>query len=330
MALTLGTAGAVFADSGDPTSITADVSGHTVTVHGDWTWEASSCNSSSVKIVGFAISWGDPDFQQNPVPKPGGGSYFMGDATTGNQITTNGDLCKNFPGTWGPLSHTYAEAGSYDVCVIIYDLRDPAPATGAHSALAGGDDRNTDNSVEENFTQEAHCASPEIPIEVPKVPGIGILKLPKTQTVSAANPEATFIYTIKNTGEVPLTGVTLGDDKCPGVTGPTGDDNDDQILDLTETWVYGCKVDVTQDQTNTATVTGHAGEDTVSATDTANTIVTAQFSTAPSATPVLTAPPTDSLNGPTNDAGGTLPLMLIVLGVIGLGAVVLTPSRKKR
>ena len=326
--MTLGLAGSVLADSGDPTSITAEVNGHTVTVHGDWTWDAADCNNSSVKIVGWAVSWGDPNFTENAVPKPGGGSYFMGDATIGNQITTTGDLCKNFPGTWGPLSHTYADAGSYDVCVIIYDLRDPAPATGAHSFLAGGANRNTDNSVEENFTQEAHCAAPEIPVEVPKVPSIHVVKLPLNQVVDAANPNATFHYAVTANGDVPLTDVTLGDDKCPGVTATGGDTNDDQILDLDEVWTYDCTVAVFADQTNTATATGHYGDTPVTDTATADTIVTAQQSVAPS--PVLTAPPTDSLNGPTNDAGGTLPLMLIVLGVIGLGAVVLTPSRKKR
>lgn len=44
-----------------------------------------------------------------------------------------------------------------------------------------------------------------------------------------------------------------------------------------------------------------------------------------------TLPPTDSLtsNG-TSGPDGTLPLVLIVLGVIGLAAVVLTPARAKR
>ena len=99
----------------------------------------------------------------------------------------------------------------------------PPPGTGAHSLLAGGDDRNTDNSVEENFQEgESVCLSAE--------------------TVVIATP------TPKPSG---------------GVKGET-------------------------------------------------------------------APPTDAIVSTNTDAGGSLPLLLIVLGVIGLGAVVLTPGRAKR
>ena len=42
-----------------------------------------------------------------------------------------------------------------------------------------------------------------------------------------------------------------------------------------------------------------------------------------------TAPPTDQ-NGITSSSAPTLPLLLIILGVVGLGAVVLTPRRARR
>jgi hypothetical protein len=43
-----------------------------------------------------------------------------------------------------------------------------------------------------------------------------------------------------------------------------------------------------------------------------------------------TGPPTDSLSSTSTDVGGALPLLLLVLGVIGVGAVVLTPKRGRR
>jgi hypothetical protein len=45
----------------------------------------------------------------------------------------------------------------------------------------------------------------------------------------------------------------------------------------------------------------------------------------------VTAPPTDAFGGTSSDSGpgGSLPLLLIVMGIIGLGAVVLTPTRKR-
>ena len=118
MALTLGTAGAVFADSGNPQGIDAQVSGHTVTITADWTW--TKCNGS--KIVGWAVAWGDPDFQQNPVPDGSGGSFYMGDAVQGNQVFTDGIPCTGTSGPLGSLSHTYADAGVKDICVIVYDM----------------------------------------------------------------------------------------------------------------------------------------------------------------------------------------------------------------
>ena len=235
MVMTLGVAGAVFADSGSPTSINSKIDGLKVTVDGNWTWDAASCNDSSKKIVGWAVSWGEPGYTDNAVPKSGGGSYYMGDAVQGNTVFTKGDLCSTPSGTWGPLSHTYAAAGSYDVCVIIYDLRDPAPATKAHSLLAGGGDadpkknevRNTDNSVEENFLEgQSVCLSAETVVVVP-------------------TPVPTPTNVVAGASDV--------------------------------------------------------------------------------------APQTDAIvSTTTSDAGGALPLLLIILGVIGLGAAVLTPGRAKR
>ena len=44
-----------------------------------------------------------------------------------------------------------------------------------------------------------------------------------------------------------------------------------------------------------------------------------------------TLPPTDTMSGDSNSSpDGTLPLALIVLGIIGLSAVVLTPVRTRR
>ncbi len=48
-------------------------------------------------------------------------------------------------------------------------------------------------------------------------------------------------------------------------------------------------------------------------------------------TDVPTAPPTDTLvSSSTTQTGGALPILLIVLGFISLGAVVVTPARNRR
>jgi uncharacterized repeat protein (TIGR01451 family) len=49
-------------------------------------------------------------------------------------------------------------------------------------------------------------------------------------------------FAVKNTGNDPLTGLSVSDDKCPNVTGPvskTGG-NADNVLDPAETWSYTC------------------------------------------------------------------------------------------
>ncbi len=85
--------------------------------------------------------------------------------------------------------------------------------------------------------------------------------------------------------------------------------------------------------TNIATVTANVGDSSDTVSDTASATVTVDALGAVSGetnVPLVTAPPTDSVTPTRSDPSSTLPLLLIVLGVIGLGAVVLTPRRAKK
>jgi uncharacterized repeat protein (TIGR01451 family) len=281
-----------------------------------------------------------------------------------------------------------------------------------------------------------------IPKEIDHNPGINVVKTASVETVPPGGGSVTYTYVVTNTGDVPLSDVSVSDDKCSPVSYVSGDANDDDFLGLSETWTFSCTTTITTDTTNTGTATGHDGEDTVTDTDqatvtveqpvlaagihiektvlplnlpagggdvtytyvvsntgdlpltnvavtddngtpanhsddfgvdcpktalavdesmtctadvTGTTATTTNIATASGTagettvsdtddatvtvaapgggveaeTDVPTAPQTDTISS-TGDAGNSLPILLIVLGIIGLAAVVLTPARARR
>ncbi len=115
-------------------------------------------------------------------------------------------------------------------------------------------------------------------VTVPAAPpggGIAIEKTPSRTTVPAGT-EVTYTYEVTNTGDVPLSNVTVVDDRCSPVDYVRGDTNRDDLLDLTETWEYTCVATITQTTTNIAVATGQTpAGDTVRDEDTATVIVPA-------------------------------------------------------
>ena len=84
-------------------------------------------------------------------------------------------------------------------------------------------------------------------------------------TIDPVGSTATFTYVVTNTGNVPIGSVVVVDDNGTAGTGddfnPTftgGDTNNNNLLDLTETWTYTAMRTVTAGQyTNVSTVTGN-------------------------------------------------------------------------
>jgi len=97
-------------------------------------------------------------------------------------------------------------------------------------------------------------------------PAIHVVKSADPATLPAGGGPVEYTYLVTNTGNVDLTGVTVTDNKCSPLTGPTGDDGDG-VLGLTETWTYTCTTSLSETTTNTVTATGHAGDTEVSDTD---------------------------------------------------------------
>lgn len=421
--LTFGVVATVFADSGNPLTISADPPvGNTVTVSGTWNWDRCDDADPSDRYVGWAVDWGD-DFTGNELPgasttynmgEPGTypdtqGNHIFSPLDTGDPTNCVGDgSAGSGTGTWGPLSHTYAEPGTYDVCVVIYDIHtaftkitkldgaiDSSTTTitvdssvgiqvgdrlsieneelivtgvpsgtqltvtrgangttaaghadnkdvkrfGAKNAselLAGGPDRNEDNSVEKNFTEEENCAGTRITIEVN--PSIAIVKTADPTSLPIGGGSVTFTYTVTNTGNVPLDNVNVTDAKCTPVSFVGGDTDENDLLDLDETWTYTCTKTLTQTETNVGVASGEFGsEEPIVVTDDDDATVevaaatpvppTAPPTAAPSqdvlgatATPRVTLPPTDSIGGGNRAAPN------FATALAGIGLVMLLTS----
>lgn len=159
LSLALTAVGSVAANAPGPATIQVVQTGSmSVDASGTWSWPEMA-TASKLSYTGFAIDWGDVT-SGNAV-----GSYHVGDGTA----ATNGVMQSTSPaqgssGSWGKVSHTYANAGTYKVCVIVYDLGEVTPfkTTGYHSLQAGGTDRNTDNSVDLNSQVPGMCATVDV------------------------------------------------------------------------------------------------------------------------------------------------------------------------
>lgn len=335
--LTFGLVSSVFANAANPESIKVEVSGTSVTLSGTWSW-LSQPGACSDRWVGWAVDWADPNSAGNAV----GNTGFDVGTPSDNAVHTNencGALDNGLRvGTWGDISHTYSEAGTYHACVLMYDIHQKDGVAKSGELIAGGADRNKDNSAETNGqTPEGGEGVACIPadIVIKTNPGISIDKT-ADPTAIIAGADVTYSYVVTNTGDVDLVNVSVSDDN--GTPGDTTDDFGtpadiscpktalavDEHMTCTAT-VSGTQVTTT----NIAVATGWTDKEE-KVTDDDDATVTVGTGSVAAETDTPTAPPTDAITSTTTDAGGALPLLLLVLGVIGVGAVVLTPRRARR
>ncbi|MFS8130825.1 MAG: ice-binding family protein [Candidatus Dojkabacteria bacterium] len=113
-------------------------------------------------------------------------------------------------------------------------------------------------------TLDTNNITPIACLAPPTPPLIHLLKTPSSFTVPY-NGNVVFTYTVTNPGTVELNNVSVIDDKCNTILGPTGDTNSNNLLEPSETWVYTCQMNLTTTTTttNTATAQGSANGSTV-------------------------------------------------------------------
>ncbi len=128
------------------------------------------------------------------------------------------------------------------------------------------------NTVTASGDYEGHSVhTDDYAVTLNLAPGIHLAKEgPASATIGQT---ITYTFTVTNTGNVPLSNVTLTD-PLPGITidpTPDGDLNNDKVLDLTETWRYTATYIVPTGAPNpipnTATVTGDYRGDTATDSD---------------------------------------------------------------
>ncbi len=152
MVLVAVTASIALANVGSPAITLTSTSG-SLTVGASGTWTKGYVDNH---YVGWAVSWGDGN--SNALSNGTTTVHFASNAVSPGH---NGTRQNGLSGTWTGGSHAYAAAGTYQVCVVMYDLGDTWPNSNSHRWIATGSNHNADNSMENSgaFTVGANCAS---------------------------------------------------------------------------------------------------------------------------------------------------------------------------
>ena len=245
-----------------------------------------------------------------------------------NVTTTSGTGSQTFPGLTPGSGYAVSENAASGWTQTGATCNGEGNSPSAITIVAG-------QTVTCTFTNTKNT-TPYIPFTpvTPLTPKIAIAKVANPTHLGVGGGSVTYTYSVTNPGQVALTNVTVGDDKCAPVTYVSGDTNGNHALDLTEAWTYTCTTTITQTTTNTATASGQYGTQTVTATAQAVVSVAPPTPKATTggvlgATGTPSLPPTTSLPGQGGGPNGTIFLLLGVLGAASLALITLTLLRER-
>ena len=101
-------------------------------------------------------------------------------------------------------------------------------------------------------------ANATVVVGLPVVPPlIHLVKKPDAFVLSSPG-RVTYTYTMTNPGTVALNNVSLVDNKCGYISAPSGDVNNNGMLDVSEVWTYTCWTNLATNTVNIATAEGSA------------------------------------------------------------------------
>ncbi|MFA5870851.1 MAG: LPXTG cell wall anchor domain-containing protein [Candidatus Paceibacterota bacterium] len=92
----------------------------------------------------------------------------------------------------------------------------------------------------------------------PLVSIVNVTKVSYPLSLPANGGEITFTYKVNNPGVVPLSDVSITDNKCSAMSNKIGDTNGNSLLDTNEVWIYTCTTNLFETTTNTASVIAFA------------------------------------------------------------------------
>lgn len=89
---------------------------------------------------------------------------------------------------------------------------------------------------------------------------VNVSKVAFPYSLPAGGGDVVFIYRVSNPGDVALNNVVVTDDICNDISNKLGDKNNNELLDVTEVWMYTCTTRIDKTTTNTAYVSSSAND----------------------------------------------------------------------
>jgi LPXTG-site transpeptidase (sortase) family protein len=150
-------------------------------------------------------------------------------------------------------------------CVFTATLNPDDSTTCVVGPISAGAGTNINTATAHgDFDGTTYNSGPDSATYFGQNPSVSIVKQVSTNGSGDWNDDSvtvtigdTVYYQIilSNNGNIPLNNVSVGDDQCT-LSAPSGDTNSNNILDLTEQWVYTCSVTADAGiHTNTASIT---------------------------------------------------------------------------
>lgn len=114
-----------------------------------------------------------------------------------------------------------------------------------------------------------------------EAPLINVTKIPNPLALPLGSGAVTYTYSVTNPGRVPVSNVSIMDNKISSVKYKSGDVNGNNLLEPNETWIYTAETSLQVTTMNSVTVSGTANGFTVYDTAFATVVVTPQKPIAP-------------------------------------------------